>query len=216
MTKIFISGSRSQVTLPDDVKESINNIMRNGFGILLGDCNQGVDSLVADMLAEAEYPNVSIYTVLNKTRINTGNWCVEYVKPKWGQNYKMRQTEKDKAMSEAADYGLCIFNPTYVYRDNLCVSSGTLRNAVHMLLVGTPVKLFYLYEEEMKYANLKNIDDLEKVLLSYKHEYLSRQEMDRLIPCNNINDKSRLVKQKSDKILKKFRSIVWQTEYTVA
>ena len=74
-------------------------------------------------------------------------------------------------------WGLAYFNPIEINRfGNLQVSSGTLRNAVQLLLAGHPVKLFYTYEESARAADLSTIEDLEAVVERYQAERLGEEE----------------------------------------
>lgn len=45
--QVFLSGSRSFVALTDEVYESLQKIIQQGLGIVLGDASQGGDAVVA-------------------------------------------------------------------------------------------------------------------------------------------------------------------------
>ena len=166
MPQVFISGSRSLARLPEAFCQSIDRICEQGFGVLVGDSERGVDALTLDYLRSwrgAPYPGVRVFTVRTRPRVTVDPaWAVEVVAGEPGTTGRALQTAKDRVMGERADWGLAYFNPIEVNRfGNLQVSSGTLRNAVQLLLAGRPVKLFYTYEGEARAAGLSTIEDLE-------------------------------------------------------
>lgn len=61
--QVFLSDSRSFVALTDEVYESLQKIMQQGLGIVLGDASQGVDAVVAQFLRQMQYPYVAVYTL---------------------------------------------------------------------------------------------------------------------------------------------------------
>ncbi|MEY8308478.1 hypothetical protein AAK899_03015 [Erysipelotrichaceae bacterium 51-3] len=182
--KVFISGSRSQEAIPKNIQESLEKICKLGIEVMLGDSSKGVDGQIADYLREPLYPYVSIYTVLPKPRIEVEDgWKLQIIEvhdPKL--TLQKKQMEKDRIMAAEANFGLAVFNPISVNRyGNLQVSSGTLRNTIQMLLEKKSVKFFYLYEGEMKLADLHHqngLSALEEVLNRYKEEEFDPEDTD--------------------------------------
>jgi len=64
---VFISGSISIKTLPQEVKNSIRKIIDNQMQILVGDAN-GIDSLVQDYCLSLNYFNVTVYSISSQPR----------------------------------------------------------------------------------------------------------------------------------------------------
>ena len=182
MPSVFISGSRSLARLPEEFCRSLDRICEQGFGVLVGDSERGVDALALDYLrvwgGGSPYPHVTVFTVRSRPRVKVeGAWGLEVVPGEPGSTGRALQTAKDRAMGERADWGLAYLNPIEINRfGNLQVSSGTLRNAVQLLLAGRPVKLFYTYEESACAADLSTIEDLETVVGRYQAERLSDEE----------------------------------------
>lgn len=110
MVKVFISGSRTIQSIPNDVISRIDNIINNNHTILIGDC-YGVDSLVQQYLSDRKYKNVLVYTIKHKARHNKG-----FNEKRINSFY---QKDKDIAMSEDCDFGLAIIHNNSV---------GTLNN----------------------------------------------------------------------------------------
>lgn len=181
MPKVFISGSRQISFLPSQTQESLETIISRKFEILLGDSEKGVDAFVALYLAHQNYENVSIYTIHDRPRFGICQTQLETSSRQWSINRlnpdnsdsKTRveqETKKDRAMGEIADYGLAIWQPTYLNQrfKNKAVSSGTLRNMIQLLLNNKPVVLFYGSEQcdldDIQRAELKTLEDLKNVL----------------------------------------------------
>ncbi len=101
MTKVFVSGSRSIRELPQAARTSLDNITTLGFTVCVGDC-YGVDTLVQAYLAAKNYQRVVVFHIGNTPRNNLGF--------RSQQVSGSRQTAKDVAMADAADYGLAIWD----------------------------------------------------------------------------------------------------------
>lgn len=99
--KVFVSGSRSFRELPGAAKASLDKIVELGFIVLVGDCYGG-DTLVQDYLAEKDYRRVVVFHIGNGPRNNYGFDTVRVP--------GSRQSDKDAAMAESADYGLAIWD----------------------------------------------------------------------------------------------------------
>ncbi|AEA01393.1 hypothetical protein [Aerococcus sp. Group 1] len=109
---VFISGSRTQNQLSQEVLESIDAIIDQGLKINLGDSNKGVDKEVADLLRLEDYKNVEIFTINQKPRIALEkDWKLRYVHPNEGLNGQEQQMMKDRQMVNDSQWGLAIFDP---------------------------------------------------------------------------------------------------------
>ena len=99
MKKVFVSGSRGAGELPAAAKTSLDKIMELGFTVFVGDC-YGVDTLVQEYLKD--YRSVVVFHIGDKPRNNLG-----FASSRVSSG---RQTDKDAAMAEGADYGLAIWD----------------------------------------------------------------------------------------------------------
>ena len=107
---VVISGSRSIKSLNIEARDRIQKIVALGADILVGDC-YGVDSAVQQYLKSINYTRVTVYHIGNKPRYNAGFPTCQIA----GSRY----SDKDRAMCNAADYGLAIYDGR---------SKGTLAN----------------------------------------------------------------------------------------
>lgn len=207
---VLISGSRSQKVIPRNVQDSLKAITSQGFGVLIGDSNAGVDNEVIDYLRCPLYRNVCIYTISAKPRIKVEpEWGVKVVEADSSLKPQQRQMVKDRAMGERADWGLAVFNPLETTRyGTLRVSAGTLRNCVQMLLDGKQVKLFYQYEGDMKTRNLKTLKDLEDVIASYQLERVVPTEADLILAQRGVSPSDNPSRIKCEKIRKKYLELL--------
>ncbi|MDR0846325.1 MAG: hypothetical protein LBN08_02310 [Lactobacillales bacterium] len=168
MKKVFISGSRNINHLPETVSERIDNIISANLEVVVGDSEKGVDALIIKDFASRRYPDVTIYTIHNPSRvkdIELKEWDTNLIVPETSKNGKEAETFKDRAMGDVADYGLVIWQDTYIHPrfKKKSVSSGSLRNMVQLLLRKKPVELYYKNEnwDEFSHFELRAIDDLE-------------------------------------------------------
>jgi hypothetical protein len=183
MTVIFISGSRQIISLPEGIPDRLDNIVNNGFKVVIGDSEKGVDRIILEDLRKRNYPNVSVFSIHSSSRIKSlsNAWDFQRVEPniakKLDKNGKIingRELEaaKDRAMGDMCDYGLVIWQDTYTNQKygNKSVSSGSLRNMVQLLMNNKPVALYHRLEHDSCYDTcfssyeLKNITDLEMII----------------------------------------------------
>lgn len=137
MTKCFISGtagfggSQLITTLPDAVKSVIDEIVKAGDMILIGDC-KGIDTLVQSYLKSKNYDNVMVYCSGNTCRnCLDENWCIKHVAA-YGTG-RAFYAMKDKAMVLDSDYGLAIWDGK---------SHGTGENIKNMHSINKPCHVY--------------------------------------------------------------------------
>jgi hypothetical protein len=70
MTTVFIGGSRAVARLNPMVREKLDDLMRRGCRILIGDAN-GADKAVQQHYAERGYRNLVVYC-MDRCRNNVG------------------------------------------------------------------------------------------------------------------------------------------------
>ena len=105
--KIFISGSKEISKLPREATNKIIEICNKKHDILIGDC-YGIDTTVQTLLKQLNYKKVTIFTSCEKERVNLGNWKVVNINS--DKHGYCAHAEKDKAMINACDYGIAIWN----------------------------------------------------------------------------------------------------------
>ncbi len=152
MNTVLLGGSRSISRLAVPVQDRIENIVSQGFEILIGDAN-GADRVFQAHLASRGYKNVTVFCSGNACRNNVGNWKVTFVQTGRVKLDFEHYAQKDAQMASKADYGLFLWNGK---------SRGTL-NSVRMLLErGRPV-LVYISPKK-SFVTLKKYRDLQSVM----------------------------------------------------
>jgi hypothetical protein len=104
---VFVAGSRQISRLPAEVRTRIDTMTDKGFQILVGDAN-GADKAVQRYLANKAYPNVVVHCMGNHCRNNVGQWPTRQVPAPSGARGFDYYSVKDRAMAEAAQYGLML------------------------------------------------------------------------------------------------------------
>jgi hypothetical protein len=152
-TKVFIAGSRHLLRLNHDVRRRLDNIVEKGFTVILGDAN-GADRAVQRYLSTKRYRDVLVFCMDSGCRNNVGGWPTRTIKAAdpLRRDFAYYST-KDRAMSEAADYGLMLWDGR---------SRGTLTNIVHLVREGKPVVVYVA--PERSFYTLRQSGQLAKML----------------------------------------------------
>jgi hypothetical protein len=152
MTTVFIAGSRQITRLPAKVKLRVDTMIDKGFQILVGDAN-GADKAVQTYLAEKAYPHVLVHCMERHCRNNVGHWPThEVAAPKGARGFEFYSL-KDRAMAEAAEYGLMLWDGK---------SKGTINNVVNLSRDQKPVVVYI--GPTRRFRTLKSLDDLKDLL----------------------------------------------------
>jgi hypothetical protein len=123
-----------------------------GFQILVGDAN-GADKAVQTYLAEKAYPHVLVHCMERHCRNNVGHWPThEVAAPKGARGFEFYSL-KDRAMAEAAEYGLMLWDGK---------SKGTINNVVNLSRDQKPVVVYI--GPTRRFRTLKSLDDLKDLL----------------------------------------------------
>lgn len=163
MESVFIAGSRSLPRLHPQVKERLDNIVKQNFTVLVGDAN-GADKSVQRYLADQNYPHVVVYC-MDVCRNNIGNWPTRPQKAGHGVRRDRHYFGiKDLAMAKDASCGFMIWDGA---------SKGTLTNVVNLidarkkvLVYHSPTKCFFTVRTAtdlhrlLDASGLKNVEEL--------------------------------------------------------
>jgi hypothetical protein len=123
MTYVFVAGSRAISRLNEQVRERLDNMMRQNFTILVGDAN-GADKAMQQYLHQCGYREVLVYC-METCRNNVGQWPAKSHTAKPGSKRDRHYYGiKDAAMAEDATCGFMLWDGE---------SKGTLTNVVNLL-----------------------------------------------------------------------------------
>ena len=106
---IFVGGSKTFRQLPETVCKDLNEIIRKGHHVVVGDC-RGADTLIQTYLNERGYQNVTVYASGDRARNNVGNWKVCNISITQELSSHEFFREKYLAMADAVDYGVIIWH----------------------------------------------------------------------------------------------------------
>jgi hypothetical protein len=168
------------------VRERVDSIVSKGLDILLGDSEKGIDNTIAHYLKKIGYPNVTVFSIHPSSRIKhlPKQWEFKKITPialeKRDKNDKIingrdLEAAKDRAMGDICDFGLVVWQDTYINPrfGQKSVSSGSLRNMVQLLLNHKPVALYHRPEScdydnfLFKQYDLKTIEQLKDDVVSH-------------------------------------------------
>ena len=154
MNTVFIGGSRHVSRLAPMVKERLQNVIASGAYVVVGDAN-GADKAVQKFLADAKYPDVTVFCSGEIPRNNLGEWKINNViPPKHVSGFEF-YAAKDREMALRADYGLMVWDGK---------SPGTVLNILRLLKAGKKAVLLNTHEKSAQ--NFKTQNDWEDFFLS--------------------------------------------------
>jgi len=149
---VFVAGSRQISRLPAEVRIRLATMIEKGFQILVGDAN-GADKAVQRYLAERSYPNVLVHCMQGRCRNNLGKWPTREVAAPSGVKGFDYYCLKDRAMAEAAEYGLMLWDGK---------SKGTVNNIVNLSRDRKPVVVYIAPAKQFR--TIKTPGDLRQLL----------------------------------------------------
>ena len=152
MKTIFLSGSRTISRLNDDIRARIQNIIRNGFQIIVGDAN-GADKAMQKYLHGTGYRNVTVYCAGNNCRNNIGEWNIRKINVDPKLKGREFYTAKDKKMAASADYGLVLWDGK---------SAGSINNILELLKHQKFAVVYF--SPEKKIYTLKSFNDADNLV----------------------------------------------------
>lgn len=152
MNTIFIGGSREVTKLPADVVARLEEIIKKGHHVIVGDAN-GADKAVQKYLSDHRFKNVTLFVSGDKPRNNVGSWPIQSVATDSKTKDYQFFAAKDREMARRADFGLMIWDGK---------SPGTLLNMVR-LLQGSKIAVLYNVPSKQT-VNIKTADQLRSFL----------------------------------------------------
>lgn len=152
MTTVFLSGSRKINRLNDVIRNRIENIVDQGFRVVVGDAN-GADKAMQAFLAERHYPNVAVYCAGNTCRNNVGEWKTEKVSVDAKLKGRAFYTQKDKVMASEADFGFVLWDGK---------SEGSINNIFELLNKGKKAVVYFSPRKE--FFNVKSAGDVQELI----------------------------------------------------
>lgn len=152
MTTVFLSGSRKINRLNDVIRGRIQNIVDQGFHVVVGDAN-GADKAMQSYLADKGYANVAVYCAGRTCRNNVGSWSTEKIDVDPKLKGRAFYTQKDKAMAAQADFGLVLWDGK---------SEGSINNVLELLRNGKKAVVYFSPRKE--FMNVKTPSDADALL----------------------------------------------------
>lgn len=149
--KVFIGGSRAVSKLNAVIRERLDDLIRRGCTILVGDAN-GADKAVQQYFAERHYPHVVVFC-LETCRNNIGHWPTRNVDPPSGSTGFTYYAAKDLVMAQDAKCGLMLWDGK---------SKGTLQNMLK--LIGVEKRTLVYFAPTRDFHILANEADLQALL----------------------------------------------------
>jgi hypothetical protein len=157
---VFIGGSRAFSKLNPVIRGRLDDLIRRGCTILIGDAN-GADRAVQSYFAKQHYTKVVVYC-MEQCRNNVGDWPIRKIDPPNQRRDFSYYSAKDAVMSEAAQCGLMLWDAK---------SKGTLKNMLNLVGAGkrtlvyfAPTKEFHVLTSEQDLRSLLDLcnkDDIE-------------------------------------------------------
>ncbi len=160
MDKVFIAGPLKIRSLDKNIKDRLDNIIRNKIEVLVGDAN-GIDAAVQEYLNLKNYSHVTVYC-LNNPRNNIGNWKVKSILCTGTVSFS-EYVKKDNAMAEDTDFGFMIWNGK---------SNGTLNNTLNLLEQGKKTRVYL--KPKQKFYSIVNLKDFEALLNDCESEAIKK------------------------------------------
>jgi hypothetical protein len=130
--KVFIGGSRAVSKLNAVVRDRLDDVMKKGCTVLVGDANGG-DKAVQQYFADRHYPHVVVFC-MDSPRNNVGNWPTRSIEPPPGSNGFSYYSAKDLVMAQEAGCGLMLWDGK---------SKGTLQNMLRLIGAGKPTLVYF-------------------------------------------------------------------------
>ena len=148
---VFIGGSIGISKLNAAIRARLDDFMRRGNAILIGDAN-GADKAVQTYLAKRDYHNVTVFC-MEECRNNIGTWPTRNIKPLSKKKDSNYYAAKDFVMFQEAHCGVMLWDAK---------SKGTLQNMLN--LVGAGKRTLVYFAPSKDFHVLASDQDLQTLL----------------------------------------------------
>jgi len=148
---VFVGGSRSVSKLNTVIRERLDDLMKRGCTILIGDAN-GADKAVQTYLATKHYTNVVLFC-MEECRNNMGAWPTRRIQPPSDRRDFRYYAAKDFAMANEAQCGVMLWDAK---------SKGTLQNMLNLTAAGKRTLVYFVPTKD--FHVLANQEELEALL----------------------------------------------------
>jgi hypothetical protein len=166
--KVFIAGSRRLTRLNEEIRGRLNNVIRNGCAVYVGDAN-GADKAVQTYLASKSYRNVLVFCVARHCRNNLGQWPTREIEPPPRASGFELFSAKDRVMAREAECGLMLWDGK---------SRGTLANIMDLVSRGKPAVVYF--SPSKSFVTVRSADQAWKMANNAGHESLGNAPVSRL------------------------------------
>jgi len=130
--KVFIGGSRAVSKLNALIRARLDDLIKRGCTILIGDAN-GADRAVQTYLAKKAYGDVIVFC-MEECRNNVGAWPTRHIQPPPGSKGFTYYAAKDFSMAEEAQCGVMLWDAK---------SKGTLQNMLNLIGAGKRTLVYF-------------------------------------------------------------------------
>ncbi len=130
--KVFLSGSKTAVTLTEALKQTIDRFCEQNAEFLIGDCF-GADRLMQEYLHQMGYSRVTVYFSGAGLRWNVGDFPVKEIRVPDRVTGYARYWLKDIAMSRDCDCAVMLWDGK---------TRGTYQNILNMQRMRKPYTVF--------------------------------------------------------------------------
>ena len=148
---VFIGGSRAVSKLNTAIRDRLDDLMKRGCTILIGDAN-GADKAVQTYLAAKQYSNVVVFC-MEDCRNNVGGWPTRQIQPPNDRRDFRYYSAKDFAMAHEAQCGMMLWDAK---------SKGTLQNMLNLIGAGKRTLVYFAPTKD--FHVLANKDELQTLL----------------------------------------------------
>lgn len=155
MKSVFVSGSISLKTLPEEVIKSFDKIISQNIHVYVGDAD-GIDTLTQNYFASKNYINVTVCTIKEHPRnLASNHFNIQQVNyDKSVKSHREQQTFKDKFMTTHTEYSFIVWDGK---------SKGSFANIKRAFEQEKKLKIYYvkldrcLLKDELTLSSIENI-----------------------------------------------------------
>jgi adenine-specific DNA-methyltransferase len=152
---VFIGGSRVVSKLNATIRAKLDDFMKRGCTILIGDAN-GADKAVQQHFADHGYATVIVFCMA-ECRNNVGAWPTRNIEPPNDRKDFSYYAAKDLVMSQEAQCGVMLWDGK---------SKGTLQNMLNLIAAGKRTLVYFAPTKDLHV--LANEQDLQTLLARCK------------------------------------------------